>query len=66
MGLHALGTELRKTVPRLADFKVRGEIVVRRRFSRTQVLRFTASLRVRLIGRTVMQSRMARAGWGTI
>jgi transposase len=45
-----IGIDLGKTTFHLVGLNAAGEVVVRRKFSRTQLLRFTANLRVRLIG----------------
>jgi len=49
MELHTMGIDLGKTVFHLVGVNLRGEVVVRKRFSRKQLLHFTANLRVRLI-----------------
>jgi transposase len=50
MELDTIGIDLGKTVFHLVGLSRAGEVVVRRRFSRPQLLRFTGNLRVRLIG----------------
>ncbi len=50
MQLHTIGIDLGKTVFHLVGLNPRGEIVVRKKFSRRQLLHFTANLRVELIG----------------
>ena len=50
MELHTIGIDLGKTVFHLVGLNLRGEVVVRERFSRSQLLRFTANVRVGLIG----------------
>src|SRR5712675_3608822 len=50
MELHTIGIDLGKTVFHLVGLDLRGEVVVRKKFSRTQLLRFTANLKVGLIG----------------
>ena len=50
MEIDTIGIDLGKTVFHLVGLNVAGEVVVRRKFSRLQLLRFTANLRVRLIG----------------
>jgi hypothetical protein len=45
-----IGIDLGKTVFHIVGLSRVGEVVVRRKFSRTQLLRFTANLRVRQIG----------------
>jgi len=50
MELHTIGIDLGKTVFHLVGLDLRGEIVVREKFSRTQLLRFTANVHVGLIG----------------
>src|SRR5271169_5439973 len=50
MELHTIGIDLGKTVFHLVGLNQRGEVVVRKKFSRKQLLRFTANLQVELIG----------------
>ena len=50
MELHTIGIDLGKTVFHLVGLNLRGEVVVRKRFSRKQLLQFTANLSVELIG----------------
>ena len=50
MELHTIGIDLGKTVFHLVGLNLRGEVVVRKKFSRTQLLRFTANVHVPLIG----------------
>jgi len=50
MELHTIGIDLGKTVFHLVGLNLRGEVIVRKKFSRTQLLRFTANVRVGLIG----------------
>src|SRR5260370_2625440 len=50
MELSTLGIDLGKTVFHLVGMKQRGEVMVRKRFTRTQLLHFTANLKVELIG----------------
>jgi transposase len=50
MELHTIGIDLGKTVFHLVGLNLRGEVVVRKKFSRRQLLHFTANLQVRLIG----------------
>jgi transposase len=50
MELDTIGIDLGKTTFHLVGLSAAGEVVVRRKFSRSQLLRFTANLRVRLIG----------------
>lgn len=50
MELDTIGIDLGKTTFHLVGLSTAGEVVVRRKFSRPQLLRFTANLRVRLIG----------------
>jgi len=45
-----IGIDLGKTVFHLVGLNLRGEVVVRRKCSRKQLLHFTANLKVRLIG----------------
>jgi transposase len=50
MEIHTIGIDLGKTVFHLVGLDARGEVVVRKKCSRTQILRFTANLHVSLIG----------------
>jgi transposase len=50
MEIHTIGIDLGKTVFHLVGLSVRGEVVVRKKCSRDQLLRFTANLQVTLIG----------------
>ena len=50
MELHTIGIDLGKTVFHMVGLNLRGEVVVRKKFSRTQLLRFTANIHVGLIG----------------
>ena len=50
MEIRTIGIDLGKTVFHLAGVNVRGEVVVRKKCSRTQLLRFTSNLRECLIG----------------
>jgi transposase len=50
MELFTLGIDLGKTTFHLVGMDQRGEVVLRKRFSRVQLLQFTANLKVKLIG----------------
>src|SRR5579863_6128467 len=50
MELHAIGIDLGKTLFHLVGVDARGSVVVRKRCSRTQLLKYTANLRVQRIG----------------
>ena len=50
MELQTIGIDLGKTVFHLVGLSPRGEVVVRKKFSRKQLLHFTANSRVELIG----------------
>jgi transposase len=50
MKLHVLGIDLGKTVFHLVGLDSTGQVVIRKRCSRTQLLAFTANLQVQLIG----------------
>src|ERR1017187_1896462 len=50
MEVHVIGIDLGKTVFHLVGLNPKGEVVVRKKFSRAQLLRFTSNLRVHLIG----------------
>ena len=48
--LHTIGIDLGKPVFHLVGLRLRGGVVVRKRFTRKQLLHFTANLQVGLIG----------------
>jgi transposase len=50
MELHTIGIDLGKTVFHLVGLNLCGEVMMRKKFSRSQLLRFTANRRVQLIG----------------
>jgi transposase len=50
MELSSVGIDLGKTIFHLVGLNHAGGVVVRKKFSRTQLLRFTANIRVALIG----------------
>src|SRR6201989_315835 len=50
MEIHTIGIDLGKTVFHLVGLDVRGEVVVRKKCSRNQILGFIANLHVSLIG----------------
>jgi transposase len=50
MKIYALGIDLGKTVFHLVGLDSSGQVVVRKRCSRTQLLAFTGNLQVQLIG----------------
>jgi len=50
MEIHTIGIDLGKTVFHLVGLDAHGEVVVRKKCSRDQILRFTANLDVSLIG----------------
>lgn len=50
MELHTAGIDLGKTVFHLVGLNQRGEVVVRKKFSRKQLLYFAANLQVKVIG----------------
>src|ERR1700734_754193 len=50
MEIRTIGIDLGKTVFHLVGLNVRGEVVVRKKCSRNQILRFTSNLHVHLIG----------------
>ena len=50
MELHTIGIDLGKTVFHLVGLNPCGEVVVRKKFSRKQLLHFTANPKVKLIG----------------
>jgi transposase len=50
MEIHVIGIDLGKSVFHLVGVNQSGEVVVRKKFSRPQLLRFTSNLRVHLIG----------------
>jgi transposase len=50
MEIHTIGIDLAKTIFHLVGVNAHGEVVVRKKCSRNQLLRFTSNLRVSLIG----------------
>ena len=50
MELFTLGIDLGKTTFHVVGMNQRGEVVLRKRFSRVQLLQFTANLNVKLVG----------------
>jgi hypothetical protein len=58
MEIHTIGIDLAKTIFHLVGVNARGEVVVRKKCSRKQLLRFTSNLRVSLIG---MEARIGPA-----
>ena len=50
MKLHVIGIDLGKTVFHLVGLDTSGQVVVRKRCSRTQLLAFTANLEMQLMG----------------
>ena len=50
MEIHTIGIDLGKTIFHLVGLNQSGEVVVRKQFSRSQLLRFTANRKVHLIG----------------
>jgi transposase len=50
MKIHALGIDLGKNVFHLVGLDASGQVVVRKRCSRTQLLTFTANLQAQIIG----------------
>ena len=50
MNIHTIGIDLGKTSFHLVGLSERGEVVVRKKFSRTELLRFTANRTVHVIG----------------
>jgi transposase len=50
MDIHMIGIDLGKTVFHLVGLNQRGEVVLRKKLSRLQLLRFTANRQVHLIG----------------
>ena len=50
MEIHTIGIDLAKTVFHLVGLNAHGDVVVQRKCSRSQLLRFTPNLRVCLIG----------------
>lgn len=50
MKIHTIGVDLGKTKFHIVGLNERGEVVVRKQFSRAQLLRFTANRKVHLIG----------------
>ena len=51
MNIHTIGIDLGKTSFHLAGLNERGEEIVRKHFSRTQLLRFTSNRKAHVIAR---------------
>jgi hypothetical protein len=64
MEIHTIGIDLAKTIFHLVGVIARGEVVVRKKCSRNQLLRFTSNLRVSLIGMDGLR-RVALPGPGS-
>jgi transposase len=62
MEIHTIGIDLAKTIFHLVGVTARGEVVVRKKCSRNQLLRFTSNLRVSLIGMEACGGSHFRAG----
>jgi transposase len=66
MELHTIGIDLGKTVFHLVGLNLGGEVVVRKKCSRKQLLHFTANLKVELVGSlwrvTFSRTCLARTG----
>ena len=62
MKIYALGIDLGKTVFHLVGLDASGQVVVRKRCSRTQLLAFTANLQVQLIGTEAVVERTSSGG----
>jgi hypothetical protein len=66
MEIRTIGIDLGKTVFHLVGVNKRGEVVVRKKCSRLQLLRFTANLRGCLIGMEACGgSHFLGSGWPT-
>ncbi len=63
MELHTISIDLGKTVFHLVGLNLHGEVVVRKKFSRTQLLRFTANVHVELIGMEACGGAHALVQW---
>jgi transposase len=50
MEIHSIGIDPGETVFHLVGLNLRGEVVVRKKFSPKQLLHFTANLQAKLIG----------------
>ena len=66
MEIHTIGIDLGKTVFHLVGLNARGEVVVRKKCSRDQILRFTANLRVTLRALPRVVRRSAKLGYVSI
>ena len=62
MELHTIGIDLGKTVFHLVGLNLRGEVVVRKKFSRTRLLQLTARVNVALIGMEACGEHIFLAG----
>ena len=62
MKIHTIGIDLGKTVFHLVGLDLHGGVVVRKKFSRKQLLHFTANLKVELIGMEARRITFSRTG----
>jgi hypothetical protein len=62
MEIHTIGIDLGKAVFHLIGLNARGEVVVRKKCSRDQILRFAANLQVSLIGMEACEKNCASFG----
>jgi transposase len=62
MELHTIGIDLGTTVFHLVGLNLRGEVVVRKKSSRKQLLHFTSNLQVGLIGMEACGEHIFLAG----
>jgi alpha-tubulin suppressor-like RCC1 family protein len=59
MEVHAIGIDLGKTLFHLVAVDANGSVVARKRCSRTQLLTYTANVRVRVIGMEAAVDRIS-------
>lgn len=62
MNLHSIGIDFGKTVFHLIGLNQSGEVVVRKKFSRLQLLRFTANVHAQLIAWKPAEELISLAG----
>ena len=58
MKIHTIGIDLGRTKFHIVGLNERGDVVVRKQFSRAQLLRYTANRKVHLIGMEACGARI--------
>ena len=62
MKIHTIGIDLGKTKFHIVGLNERGEVIIRKQFSRAQLLHFTANRKVYLIGMEACGGATSLAG----